>query len=75
MKPGPQPGAITHLKRCPVCGQAVATHAQCRSCTIMIGPGHLEERAHDGLCGACERWREKRANKEVRPWQHSESAT
>jgi ribosomal protein L32 len=59
-QPGPLPGAIAHMSRCPVCGKRVATHPQCSDCGIMVGPEHLEPVSYRGLCGACARWREKR---------------
>lgn len=44
---------------CPVCQTALAEHARCRGCQILIGPGHLEPALTDGLCAACVRWRAK----------------
>ena len=35
------------------CGQPMATHPYCPRCTISVGPGHLETKLVDGICGDC----------------------
>ena len=47
------PRAIHALSHCAVCGQSIATHMACRNCGILIGSGHIDLVAIDGLCSAC----------------------
>ena len=37
-------------------------HPRCASCTILMGPGHVEEDARAELCSTCARTRERRAS-------------
>lgn len=37
---------------CQICGRELSTHLRCRSCTILVGPGH-DEQLRDGYCSAC----------------------
>jgi len=38
---------------CPICGEVIRTHKRCTRCTILIGPGHYDEGAKNGLCAVC----------------------
>ena len=53
-----QPG-----EQCQICGLPLASHPRCPACTILVGPGHLEERLHAGLCSSCLRYRQRRARR------------
>ncbi len=35
------------------CGAPLRTHVRCSGCTCLIGPGHAERFAIDGLCSSC----------------------
>ena len=44
----------TEKRICEVEGRLTVDHVECASCKILIGPGHLEERAdHTGRCDTC----------------------
>ncbi len=38
---------------CEVDGIPIKQHLRCADCGILIGLGHIEETAFDGLCSAC----------------------
>lgn len=38
---------------CATCGAAMETHPRCTGCGILIGAGHLAQRAYHGYCRSC----------------------
>ena len=54
---------------CPVCGESLATHPECKGCWILFGPGHLEHPYRDGLCKTCYNARAKGIPPEGEKWR------
>lgn len=43
------------IQFCVVDGLPLHSHPRCRSCMIMVGPGHVCESTTGGLCESCRR--------------------
>lgn len=46
---------------CTLCDLPAATHARCRDCSVLAGPGHVVTSLEDGRCGSCARLKRRRA--------------
>lgn len=39
--------------KCEICGEIIVSHLRCKSCTILIGTGHLEDYLENERCSWC----------------------